>query len=203
MRRAMKAILCVLLAGALVGAGALAWVVYQEAHAGDELTKSDVLIVLGARVRPDGTLSNSLEYRMQTALAAYEAGYADYFIVCGAQGDDEPCTEASAMGEYLIKHGVPEERIFADEESFNTRQNIEQAKAIMDAQGFSTAIVVTNAYHVARAKALCRDAGIEALGAAAKMPRGFFVPWKMRVREALSWINYLIRRAVPGDNCYR
>ena len=90
MKKVVKAILCVILAGALVGAAALSWVVYQEAHAGDELKKCDVIIVLGARVRPDGTLSNSLEYRMQTALAAYEAGYADRFIVCGARGGDEP-----------------------------------------------------------------------------------------------------------------
>ena len=154
MKKVVKAILCVILAGALVGAAALSWVVYQEAHAGDELQKSDVIIVLGARVRPDGTLSNSLEYRMQTALAAYEAGYADRFIVCGAQGGDEPCTEASAMKAYLTARGVPEASVFTDDQSFNTRQNIDHAKAIMDEQGFSTAIVVTNAYHVARAKAL-------------------------------------------------
>lgn len=196
MKKVVKAILCVILAGALVGASALGWVVYQEAHAGDELQRSDVIIVLGARVRPDGTLSNSLEYRMQTALAAYEAGYADCFIVCGAQGGDEPCTEASAMKAYLTKRGVPEANVFTDDQSFNTRQNVEHAKAIMDEQGFSTAIVVTNAYHVARAKALCQDARIEVLGAAAKMPRGFFIPWKMRVREALSWLNYLLRKAL-------
>ena len=196
MKKVVKAILCVILAGALVGAAALSWVVYQEAHAGDELKKCDVIIVLGARVRPDGTLSNSLEYRMQTALAAYEAGYADRFIVCGARGGDEPCTEASAMKAYLTARGVPEASVFMDDQSFNTRQNIDHAKAIMDEQGFSTAIVVTNAYHVARAKALCRDAGIEALGAAAKMPRGFFIPWKMRTREALSWLNYLLRKAL-------
>ena len=39
MKKVVKAILCVILAGALVGAAALSWVVYQEAHAGDELKK--------------------------------------------------------------------------------------------------------------------------------------------------------------------
>ena len=51
MKKVVKAILCVILAGALVGAAALSWVVYQEAHAGDELKKCDVIIVLGARVQ--------------------------------------------------------------------------------------------------------------------------------------------------------
>ena len=45
MKKVVKAILCVILAGALVGAAALSWVVYQEAHAGDELKKCDVIIV--------------------------------------------------------------------------------------------------------------------------------------------------------------
>lgn len=196
MKKVVKAIGCLFLAGALLGAAALAWVVYGEATAGDELRKSDVIIVLGARVKPDGTLSNSLEYRMQAAMRAYEAGYAEAFIVCGAQGGDEPCTEAQAMREYLLGQGVPEERVFTDDQSFNTRQNIENAHRIMQEQGMNSALVVTNAYHVPRAKALCRDEGIEALGVAAQMPRGFFVPWRMRVREALSWINYLLRRTM-------
>lgn len=196
MKRIVRVMVCVILLGALIGAAGLSWVVYQEKRAGDPLRPSDVIIVLGARVRPDGTLSNSLEYRLETALQAYEQGMADYLIVCGAQGKDEPCTEARAMKDYLVEKGVPESCVYLDEESFNTRQNIENARAIMQEQGFESAIVVTNAYHVARAKALCADLGIEALGAAAKMPRGFFIPWKMRVREALSWINYLVRKAL-------
>lgn len=196
MKRIVRVMLCVILLGALIGGAALSWVVYQEKRAGDPLSPSDVIIVLGARVRPDGTLSNSLEYRLETAMQAYEQGMADYLIVCGAQGKDEPCAEAQAMRDYLVERGVPESCVFLDDESFNTRQNIENARAIMQEQGFESAIVVTNAYHVARAKALCADAGIEVLGAAAKMPRGFFIPWKMRVREALSWINYLVRKAL-------
>lgn len=194
MKKVVKAILCLFVVGALIGASALGWVVYWEAHAGDELRESDVIIVLGARVKPDGTISSSLQYRLEAALRVYEEGYAGAFIVCGAQGSDEPCTEAQAMREYLLEKGVPEDCVFLDDQSYNTRQNIENARRIMDEQGFETALVVTNAYHVARARALCRDLGIDARGVAAQMPRGFFIPWKMRVREALSWINYLLHR---------
>lgn len=192
----MVALLCVFLTGALIGLSALGWVLYNEVRAGDQLEKSDVIIVLGARVKPDGSLSNSLQYRLEIALQVYEQGYASAFIVCGAQGGDEPTTEAEAMCNYLMAQGVPEEQIYKEPLSENTRQNLENALAIMQENGMQRAIVVTNAYHVARAKALCQDLGIEALGAAAKMPRGFFIPWKMRVREALSWINYLLRKAV-------
>ena len=196
-RGVRTALLCVFLAGVLIGLSSLGWVLYNEVRAGDPLQKSDVIIVLGARVKPDGSLSNSLEYRLQTALQVYEQGYASSFIVCGAQGSDEPTTEAEAMRNYLVAQGVPQESIFMDDQSINTRENLQNAYAIMQENGMSSAIVVTNAYHVARAKSLCREIGIDALGAAAQMPRGFFIPWKMRVRESISWIIYLLRKVVP------
>ena len=49
---------------------------------------ADCIIVLGARVRPDGTLSDSLRYRCESALAAWREDLAPALIVCGAQGGD-------------------------------------------------------------------------------------------------------------------
>ncbi len=192
-KKLLTALIVLICLGVLAGCAAVGWVVYQEAHAGDEMAESDVIIVLGARVKPDGVLSNSLQYRLEKAMEIYEAGYASRFIVCGAQGSDEPVDEATAMKEYLVSRGVPEEDVFADPDSRNTRENLANARAIMQENGMERAIVVTNAYHVARAKAIAGDMGIQALGASARMPRGLYIPWKMRIREALSWINYLVR----------
>ena len=192
-KKVLIALLVLFCLGVLIVGTALGYVVYQERRAGDELTESDVIIVLGARVKPDGVLSNSLQYRLEKAMEVYEAGYARRFIVCGAKGSDEPVDEATAMREYLLERGVPAEDVFTDPVSVNTRQNLINALAIMQEQDMHSAIIVTNAYHVARAKALASDLGIEALGASAKMPRGLRIPWKMRLREALSWINYLLR----------
>ena len=77
------ALLFVLAAAALIG-----FVYYMETHlppAGD----SDVIIVLGAQVKEDGTPSVALERRLTAALEAYQAK-PQLIIACGAQGANEP-----------------------------------------------------------------------------------------------------------------
>ena len=153
---------------------------------------ADVIIVLGARVMPDGELSTTLEHRIQTAYETYAQGYAEKLIVCGARGWDEPMTEAAAMKEYLLSNGVPEESIFTEDQSTNTMQNLINAKTIMEENGFQTAMIVTSNYHVERAVRLCEDAGIQASGVNAPGPLQWYNRVKARMRESLSWGYYFI-----------
>jgi vancomycin permeability regulator SanA len=153
---------------------------------------ADVIIVLGARVMPDGELSTTLEFRIQTAYEVYARGYAKNLILCGARGKDEPATEAQAMKEYLLNKGVPTENIFMEDQSFNTMQNLINAKGIMEAQGFETALLVTSNYHVERAVRLCEDAGIRASGVNAPGPLYWHNRMKARLRESMSWAYYLV-----------
>ena len=158
------------------------------------VSPSDCIIVLGARVRPDGTLSDSLRYRCEAALAAWREGLAPAFIVCGAQGRDEPRPEADAMRDWLMAQGVPEEAIVVEGDSFNTEQNLENARALMEERGWKSAVVVTSDYHLQRSLWLARDAGIEAGGIAAESPHPFGIWLKNRAREACSWIVYALNR---------
>ena len=160
------------------------------------LSKRDAIIVLGARVMPDGELSTTLLHRVQTARKAYEGGYGKLVIVCGARGRDEPETEAGAMAKWLIANGVPESDIVVEEKSADTVENLKNAKAEMEARGLSTAIVVTSDYHLTRALWLAGDQGLDAIGAAA--PGN--ITWGQRIasrfREGLSWVNYALGGAL-------
>ena len=82
----------------------------------------DAIIVLGAQVTPDGTPSVQLGWRLDAAYDAYRQK-AVPVVVCGAQGKDEPMTEAEAMKLYLTAKGVPEKDILTDPDSFNTNRN--------------------------------------------------------------------------------
>ena len=155
---------------------------------------ADCIIVLGARVRPDGTLSDSLRYRCEAALEAWREGLAPAIIVCGAQGGDEPMPEAVAMRGWLAAQGVPEANIVLEDASFNTEQNLENAKALMDERGWKSAVVVTSDYHLQRALWLARDAGIEASGIAAESPHTLGMWLKDRLREACSWGVYALNK---------
>ena len=155
---------------------------------------SDCIIVLGARVWPDGRLSNSLEYRCESALEAWQNGVAPEIIVCGGKGANEPEIEAVAMKRWLTARGVPEALIHTDETSANTVENLENARAIMQANGFATAAVCTSDYHLRRALWIARDAGIAATGIAAKSPKKLDTLISNRLRESCSWVLYWLRK---------
>ena len=102
MPRMLKGGLYVLLALVLMGAaGALAlmgFVYYMETHLPEQI-ESDVIIVLGAQVKEDGTPSVALERRLTAALQSYQEKQ-QTIIVCGAQGGNEPRAEGDVMRDW-------------------------------------------------------------------------------------------------------
>lgn len=178
-------LLLVLGCAGLLGACALmGFVYYMETHL-PEMKESDVIIVLGAQVKEDGTPSVALERRLTAALESYEQNR-QTIIVCGARGTNEPRAEGDVMREWLLARGVQESDVVAETGSFNTRENLRNAKAIMDERGFSQALVVTSDYHVARALMLCRQEGVAATGKGSPSKPEYFI--KNHFREGLSWI---------------
>lgn len=180
-------LLAVLAAAALIG-----FVYYKETHL-PPVEESDAIIVLGAQVKPDGTPSVALERRLTLALETYRE-QAQTIIVCGAQGGDEPATEASVMRAWLIERGVEPSRVLEEPHSFNTRENLKNAKALMEANGLEKALVITSDYHVARALALCRDVGLDATGKGSPSKIEYFI--RNHLREGASWIKYFVERAL-------
>ena len=162
----------------------MGFVYYKETHL-PPIGDSDVIIVLGAQVKEDGTPSVALERRLT---AAHESYLADrqLIIVCGAQGGNEPRPEGDVMRDWLLERGVPDEDVVAETDSFNTRENLTYAKAIMESRGLKNALVVTSDYHVARALELCRQVGISAAGKGSPSKPEYFI--KNHFREGLSWV---------------
>ena len=156
--------------------------------------KADCILVLGARVRADGSLSHSLENRCRRALELYRQGMAAKLIVCGGQGGNEPMSEAQAMRRYMLENGVRAADVLLEDKSRSTVENLANARAMMRAQGFETALVVTSDYHVQRTRWLVRDAGIRASFAAAASPGDGKLHIKARIQETESWIWYFIRK---------
>ena len=178
------AVLALLLIAALCCAGLIGFVYYKETHL-PERQESDVIIVLGAQVKEDGTPSVALERRLTAALESYQEK-PQLIIVCGAQGINEPRAEGDVMRDWLIEKGVRPEDVVAETASFNTRENLVYARAIMEHRGLTQALIVTSDYHVARALALCRQTGIAATGKGSPSKPEYFI--KNHFREGLSWI---------------
>ena len=148
----------------------------------------DAIIVLGAQVLPDGTPSVQLGWRLDAAYEAYKKKNVPV-VVCGAQGKDEPKTEADVMKEYLIRAGIPDEDILTDPASFNTRQNLKNASYLLKSiPGINKVLIVTSDYHVPRSLALARDLGYDACGMGSPCKPEYWI--KNHAREALAWCKY-------------
>jgi len=133
-------------------------------------TEADTLVVLGCRLYGD-VPSPALVYRLDKALELYEMGLAKNIIVSGAMGPGETVTEASAMKKYLVERGVAAEYVHIEDRSFSTYDNLKYSQEIMDAQGFETALIVSNDFHIFRSLVIARLLGLRAKGAPAPTPQ--------------------------------
>ena len=154
---------------------------------------ADALVVLGARVHPDGTLSDALRYRLETAYDCWREGRARVFVLCGAQGADETETEARAMKRCLLSRGVPESALIEEDQSFNTLQNLQNAREKMESRGMRTAIIVTSDYHLTRALKMAKRLNMDVCGAKAPSVKKLKFWLIGRIRETLSWQYWFVR----------
>lgn len=118
----------------------------------------DYVIVLGAHVRASGP-SRALVLRLEKAYE-YALEHPDtMIIVSGGQGGNEPCTESSAMKEYLVKKGISEERILEENASTNTRENLTFSRALIPEH--ASVGIISNGFHICRALHLAKTLGYE------------------------------------------
>ena len=137
----------------------------------------DYLIVLGAQVREDGP-SAVLKYRLDAAAQYMRDNPSTLCIVTGGKGSSEPFSEGQGMKEYLVKSGIPAERIIIEDRALNTVQNIQYSMALMPSPDIPTAIV-TNDFHVTRGLALARRQGLTNVYAIAAPSNPLYLPNNM------------------------
>ena len=187
----VRLIIWIISLGIILFAGMMGFVLIREKGAATEVPAAenyDAIIVLGAQVKPDGSPSVQLSWRMDAAAEAYQKKKVPV-VVCGAQGADEPMPEAVAMKQYLAEKGVAQEDILMDPDSFNTRQNLQNAgKLLKEYPEVKKVLIVTSDYHVPRSLALAKDQGFDAVGLGSPCKPEYWL--KNHAREALAWIKY-------------
>jgi uncharacterized SAM-binding protein YcdF (DUF218 family) len=91
----------------------------------------------------------------------YQEGLAAIIVCSGGLGTHPP-TEAQAAARLAMDQGVPPEAIVLEEKGHSTVESAFFVSEIMRTRGWQRAIVVSDAYHLWRAKLLFGNAGIEA-----------------------------------------
>jgi len=119
-----------------------------------------VAIVFGAQVRRNGTPSVVLRDRIETAVALYKNGKVEKLLMSGDNRFAD-YNEPESMRQYALTLGVPDADIVLDYAGRRTYDTCYRAKEIF---GVSSAILVTQGFHMPRALFLCKTFGIDAVG---------------------------------------
>ncbi|TDR76698.1 YdcF family protein [Paludibacterium purpuratum] len=152
----MKRLIFLVIALSLIGIGGIA---IDGLH--DDVQESDVGVVLGSKVMPDGTPSDRLRARLDKAAELYRQGMFKRIIVSGGTGE-EGFSESLVMASYLTdRQSVPRTVILLDEHGDTTEATARNSAAIMKAQGFKSALVITQFFHITRSRYALHRAGIE------------------------------------------
>lgn len=144
------------------------------------------VIVLGAGVNGE-TPSLTLRTRIDAA-AAYLEEHPDVPVVLsGGQGPGEAITEAECMRRALVRRGVDESRLYPEERSTSTQENLRYSRAILEELGVDPAqrvAIVTSDYHLCRARLMW---GGDTAAVPAHLPSALYF-------QCLT-VNYFIREA--------
>jgi uncharacterized SAM-binding protein YcdF (DUF218 family) len=121
---------------------------------------SDVVVVLGARVLPGGQPSPALQARIEKAVELYHQGLAPRLLFSGGVGVHPP-SEARVMRELAVRLGVPSEACLLEEQSHSTEQNARFSADVLRSLGARRVVVVSDPYHLLRARQYFRLEGFE------------------------------------------
>ena len=130
--------------------------------------KADAIVVLGGDLRKKVFPREDVELdgnRVLKAVRLFKQGAAPIVIMSGGSGNlfNQGFKEAVIMKELTAGFEVPEDKIIIESESSDTRENILNTKKILDKLKAKRIILVTAAYHLPRAYALAKKAGIDAV----------------------------------------
>ncbi len=124
----------------------------------DEKVNCGTAIIFGTTVNADGTLSARLQARLDAGIELYNDKVVEKLFVSGGLGK-EGFDEGTKMAEYLVLKGVPKSDIIVDNHGNNTRETAENfAKQFPSCE---SVIVVSQYFHISRAKLALHKAGIE------------------------------------------
>jgi uncharacterized SAM-binding protein YcdF (DUF218 family) len=150
---------------------------------------ADCAIVLGAGVRPGDRLSQALGDRVNTAIDIYLDGQVKAIIMTGGS-EGESYNEARAMAAAAMRRGVPKDALILDPLGFNTAASARNSARIMAERNFTSALVVSHAYHLARCKLAFRSQGLRVYTVPARRERWLRrEPWFL-LREIGAYLYY-------------
>lgn len=182
-----------------------AWQVYDFSQPNNQ-PHGDVAIVLGAAAWGEKP-SPVLRERINHALALYQTHQVHKLMFTGGTPKQGFPTEAEVARKFAIKQGIPADDILFENKSKDTFQNLVNARRLMRKHHLKTAVLVSDPYHMARARAMALDLGMDVtvsptptsrfLHASKEVQYKFFLQesYGLFIYRLLFWGNWLLKKA--------
>ena len=150
----------------------------------------ETVIVLGCRVYGEAP-SLSLRERLDAAYEYLQAYPEVYCVVSGGQGDGENISEAECMYRYLTNKGIDEARIFKEDKSTSTRENIAFSLEIIEENNLPKEIAIaTSEYHQYRVSLIAKALDVTNTAVSGKTAPWLFPTFYVRELYAIlyEWV---------------
>ena len=141
----------------------------------------DYILILGCKVRNDGSPSHMLNDRLSTGMKLYSMDGDTKLLM---SGDDREVSnhEVKTMQQYALNEGAVPSDVILDAEGFSTYESVVRAKELFGAEKI---LIVTQEYHLYRAIYTAEALGLEAYGLPAD-ERTYVGQIQREIREVLA-----------------
>lgn len=141
-----------------------------EAPVVEKMNKVDAVVVLGGMIDANTLRGGRPEFhdavdRLTTALELVLKGRADYILISGGSGLmlQGGLREGDVLKDYLVSLGFPKQKILAERNSRNTRENALESLKIIQEKKLKSVVLVTSAFHMPRSVRCFKKVGIEVI----------------------------------------
>ena len=132
----------------------------------DEARRADAIVVLGA-AQYNGRPSPVFRARLDQAARLFRRRLAPVVIVTGGVGTGEVLSEAVVGRDYLMSEGLPASALLTEDAGRTSAASVRAAARRIHARGGSTAVFVSDGFHLLRLGFLARRFGLRGYGSPA------------------------------------
>jgi len=136
------------------------WQVHRTGRL-DQRGPVDAIVVMGA-AQYDGRPSPQLAARLDHVVDLWDADVAPLVVVTGGKQVGDRFTEAQASARYLTDHGVPRAAILEENNGRNSYDSLAAVRELLRARGLRRVVLVSDPYHVLRARLTAEEVGLDA-----------------------------------------
>lgn len=118
------------------------------------------VVVLGCKVNGDRP-SLALQERIDAAALYLKKHPKAKAVLSGGKGADEGISEAECMERELIKRGIAKERLYQENQSTSTKENLKFSEKVIQSNHLNeTIVLITSEFHAYRATQIAKAQGI-------------------------------------------